>query len=502
MSDFYSAVILFGGIGIAYYHYMIVPEQKRNRKREEEKLNPTPKTETVSKSLKPDFHGTRDLEEDPSGFIKRAKVNQRKLESGEEVSVNATTAFFLMRNIKHHGLIVDESGKVNMKTLREDVLLNDEKTNELKDKILSFQPDGRSDKDTKKLSLPAYVKKEEIINGGVRWVFTEKHAKDCGFDSICIDSFGRAMPDPENIDDGAKKKTEKKDKKPRDVAQIDALSNDVAMLLEMQKEERAKNLLKETLPSCNTNEKNSSPIDAPAFLDDAAILEKELVLPDFESGFLDTAEECANVIADNIGFKSEETESLNLVHEENKNEAAVECDLCEYSFELITDVSSNYAADLFDTFLQHALENNCFGNIFIDEAKTFAYIEKNFFAKGIKTFLDRENKLRFDVDFLLHGSIEIYDGKKLDQVLAAMNINQRFVSYGQGKKNILCNVLFELPNQKSFMSGWFIKVTLHEMPTLQESIALNDDYVAMVVSTSPREIKTRVQALGNIEIKH
>jgi hypothetical protein len=237
------------------------------------------------------------MQDDPEGFEKNLLESQRKLERGEEVAVDATTGLYLMRNSKYHDLIVGETGTINMKALSENVVLDDEHVERLKSHIMNFQPPGREEKLLTPRTTPGYVKEvQDIKTGGVRWVFEDWHAEECGIKSICIDEQGRAMPDPDEAKEDNKKGTRRQQPQTQEnnQASLTEVSRKLSRVLEMEEEKRVDAMLAASAPIINNHEKtestevvplNKSVLTPAVYKDDIAIIEEEFAIPDFSLSF-------------------------------------------------------------------------------------------------------------------------------------------------------------------------------------------------------------------------
>lgn len=284
--------LLFGALIIYIVRFIIIERVKEHQalmKRVEARQK---ENVVLPKKNSPDFYGTDLLRDDPQNFLKKLEHKKQQLANGESVGVNAAEAFYLIRNNAHKDLIVGEDGTINMKDLHNNFVVNDENVEELKNKILNFQPAGR-DKNAKPkvMQIPGYVKEvQQIKDGATRWVFEEWHAKECGIKTLCWDRFGRAMLDPDEVKEDPKNKSGKKDstKGSWSSDELTDLSKKMSRVLEMEEERRVDIMLSGDEQNKNELEENEikkpkkiSALKPAVLKDEIEELEKEFVAPDF-----------------------------------------------------------------------------------------------------------------------------------------------------------------------------------------------------------------------------
>jgi|GEM_PF-1929223 len=253
-------LIFIGGMIAAYYFYIHAPKKKLKQKH----MSDAPVLEENTQMRDLDFYGVNKMDSDKEKFMQQVREKKTRMENGEEISVDAAQAFALIRNSKYNDLIVSEDGKINMKKI-----MSEEELEEIRNRIEKFQKN--KDEERIEFKVPGYVQRvEKLNNGGVRWVFTKAHAEWCGIESVCYDRFDRATPDPDKVVEDGKGKGKKQNQ--------DSNSFLLESVNELKKEQRktnqyiADNIMLDAL-------KNNENLNA----DDAAILEQEIGIPDFEN---------------------------------------------------------------------------------------------------------------------------------------------------------------------------------------------------------------------------
>lgn len=240
--------LLVGALIIYVIIFVVIKSEVESRTLEKKVAARRNEAVILTKKNEPDFYGTNLLKSDPENFMRKLEQKKQQLAKGESVGVNAAEAFYLIRNSAHKDLIVGEDGTINMKDLNNsNYVVSDESVEELKNKILNFQPAGR-DKNAKPkvMQIPGYVKEvQQIKDGATRWVFEDWHAKECGIKTLCWDRFGRAMLDLDEIKEDQKNKSGKKDsgKGSRNSDELTDLSKKMSRVLEMEEERRADAML-------------------------------------------------------------------------------------------------------------------------------------------------------------------------------------------------------------------------------------------------------------------
>jgi len=282
----------FGMVAVVYvtgwFVFVNIPSKirihKKNLLREDLEKNKSADTKSpIPASVKPDFYGLRAEKENPELFKKIIEQKNKRLEKGNEIPVNAAEAFYLMRNIQHHNMIVGENGTVNLNVLKdsnESVVLDDEKIEALSKRIMDFKPDGSEQNLSQRNVLPAYIKKRiQLKCGGVRWIFEDWHAEECGLPGLCFDKHGRPMLDPEVLAEEKRQKEMKANKTrstDNQASPLIGLSKEVARIGEMVSDIRSEQALatvdvdKNKKPNNSTHDlkklEEKHPI--PNFLDD------------------------------------------------------------------------------------------------------------------------------------------------------------------------------------------------------------------------------------------
>ena len=464
-------LVFIAGMIAAYYFYIHAPKKKLKQKH----MSDVPVLEENTHMRDLDFYGINKMDSDREKFMQEIRNKKTRMENGEEISVDAAQAFALIRNSKYNDLIVSEDGKINMKKI-----MSEEELEEIRNRIENFQKN--KDEERVEFKVPGYVQRvEKLNNGGVRWVFTQEHAQWCGIESVCYDRFDRATPDPDRPIEDGKGKGKKQNQ--------DSNSFLLESVNELKKEQRktnqyiADNIMLDAL-------KNNENLNA----DDAAILEKEIGIPDFENILEQESkiiEEKSSVIEPVIANQEEsfeiesELEKIKnfkmknkivepvsedeevcipdfenileqeskiieeknlaaeqiITNEENKisekKEAPIEeikneepkiqkvenniikpvildqkkdseiknknednnfKDIDYVSNELLRAYADKYPL-FFQSVLQKLFSKDSANFLFLDFEKRNIYVEKNYFARTVKSFFDYNGRLKFDQDF-------------------------------------------------------------------------------------------------------
>lgn len=269
----------------------------------------------IKKNEVHDLYGTKKYQNEPDKFFTELVENQKKLDKGEDVGVEAAQAFFLIRNANSHNLVVGRDGKVNLKKM----LSDEEKQKEFVEHVMNFMPEGREKEEPKEVMLPGYVDYvQPLKDGGVRWIFKEWHANECGIKSVCYDSMFRPIGDPDeiaNAKSGKEKKisTASAEKKPDENIKIDLIDKKISRIEKMIVDERATQMLDATKKQIDESEnfqkpksikpsdhdlENNNPkseneinfevsnsknyLTPKEFIPDEVALENELPIPDFQ----------------------------------------------------------------------------------------------------------------------------------------------------------------------------------------------------------------------------
>ena len=489
-----ASLVGIGAIALAFKIFVVDVDKEIERNREARKnIVAGPKTK---KRNVPDFYGVNKLQNDPEGFGKNLLKNQAKLERGEEVAVDAATALYLMRNSKHHDLIVGETGTINMKTLSENVVFDEDHIKKLQDHLMNFQPPDRIGSVVTPRTSPGYVKEiQDVKGGGIRWVFEEWHAEECGIKSVCFDQYGRAMPDPDEISEDSKKNSRRKEPQSQENQQGKQadINYKLTRLLEMQEEKRVDAMLAagekegalENVPDGEIKSPIKSALTPHEYKDDIASIEEELAIPDFSLSFEDS-----------------------LVETETRNEASAEHDVEKFQEEFFEyedmdrflKTTATYQ-DFTEKVFESVFSKNGVGHIFIDFVEKEIFVEKNYFAGCIRDIFAVEERKKFELDFLTKDSVQIYDGNKMTELILKMNDNNFFLTYGRGKNRVIFNVLFELEDVNGvFVSGWYVKMKLTAHETIADFIKSNARGTSILtIASTPKEISARLKMLQNVK---
>lgn len=511
-----------GAIAYAYKIYVIDVDKEIERKREEQKniiVDPTIKKRNV-----PDFYGVNKLQNDPEGFGKNLLENQAKLERGEEVAVDAATALYLMRNSKHHDLIVGETGTINMKTLSDNVLFDEDHIKKLQDHLMNFQPPERIGSVVTPHTLPGYVDRvQDVKGGGFRWVFKDWHAEECGIKSVCYDQYGRAMPDPDEAPEDNKKNSRRQQPKSQENQQDQQtdINRKLTRLLEMEEEKRVDVMLADSTQSFATEKKENSETDsAPQsvlkpheYKDDIESIEDELAIPDFSLSFEDEPLETQthDEVLSNPEVEKIQEESLP-VNDTCNDEDYEEGEEGEYSensqgeffeyedMERFLKTTATYQ-DFSEKVFRSVFSKNGVGHIFIDFLEKEIFVEKNYFARCINALITVDERKKFELDFLTKESVEIFDGMKMNELLLAMNANNYFLTYGRGQSRVIFNVLFELEDVEGvYLCGWYLKMKLTAHDSIADFIKSYSRGTSIsIIASTPKEISARLKMLKNVK---
>ena len=446
-------LVFVGGMVAAFYFYIHLPRKKRKQRHSKNEIE----LEENTKMKDLDFYGVNKMDEDREKFMQEVRNKKTKMENGEEISVDAAQAFALIRNSKYNDLIVSENGKINMKKI-----LSDEELEIMKNKIQNFKVDPSVKK--VEFKVPGYVQKvEDIKDGGVRWVFTKEHAEWCGIESVCYDKFDRATPDPDKVAEDEKSKSKKVNEDKNDFL-LDSVN-------ELKKEQRktnqhlAENKMKESL-------KNFENLN----LDDAQILEQEITIPNFEQ----------------------------LLEQEVKNveEKRYFEDISYFSPEMIK-IFADKNPLFFKSVLEKLFSKNATNFLFLDFEKRNIYIEKNYFAKTVKTFFDYNGKIKFDQDFVKEDCADIYDGNKINDLIRDVSTEKTCEAFGsRNGMKFLYNLLLESQDVADLcISGWFLKFKFENIENINLVLDTHQRGAdVIVVADSLKEIKTRSKKVKNLKV--
>ena len=476
----------------------------KKRKDEEAKKIPNPqKIKKEPKEIKEDFFGTNLMREDPNRFIKNVEENQKRMEAGEDVGMKAAEAFFMIRNSAHSNLIVGENGTINMKIHAENCDEENEERDKLVQSIWDFQPADRKAEDAlPERVIPGYVDHvEELKDGAQRWVYEKWHADECGIKTLCLDKFGRPMPDPDAPKDDDRKKGKGQKDFGENYAQEDGLGlialKEVTVLKEMVMEDRAAILLAAAVsPSANvdatpehkivTEKKEAKKVPEvlkqTPYLSEIDQLKIDFPPPDFESMFSEkklSKDEEKIIIEDENDFV--EIKNQFEYHDDNF-----------FLERLCSD--PNFIEAVFESVFS---ENGSFF-VFADFQNRQFLIEKNYLVRAMRDLFAQEERIIFERDFLEKDAAIIFDGLKINQVLLKINSKtEMFLTYGRYENKLLFNIL--LQQGDDFISGWFAKIKFDackNADNFQEKYAKHDEIT--IIASLPAEIKARSKQLKGI----
>ncbi|MDD2358317.1 MAG: hypothetical protein PHX13_10445 [Thiovulaceae bacterium] len=418
-----------------------------------------------------DFYGVNKMKEDPAAF-KKAVEEKKKMESGEEIAVDAMQAFYLICNSKHHDLIVSEDGKINFKKIQTDTEIE-----EMKNKIMSFEREGRDPQLSFK--VPGYVERvEDLECGGVKWVFTKEHAEWCKFESTCYDKYSRSMPDPDKVEVEDKRSSRSSN---------GTLEKELKKYNENRAEERYKEDLAKNAPTQTKKSKRTKTADE-RVKGDADILEEQYPIP----AFLQT-EQC---VQEEPIIEEEKVEDIEVNNEEIILEKTNYHDITS----LVLFFKNN--RHLNDLLINKIFSENGIGFVFLDFVKKTALIEKNYFVQTIKTFLDKDGHLRFDSDFLAKDAISIFDGYVVNDFIGNIDFEKYFESYPSKDGNkYLWNVLIESVDVADvFYTGWFVKIQFKNIEVLETFIEQQvRGFEVQITAEVPKEIKRLSKRIEKIK---
>jgi len=500
----------FGMVAVVYvagwFIFVNIPSKirihKKNLLREDLEKNKSPDTKSpIPASVKPDFYGLRAEKENPELFKKIIEQKNNLLEKGNEIPVNAAEAFYLMRNIQHHNMIVGENGTVNLNVLKdsnESVVLDDEKIEALSKRIMDFKPDGSEQNLSQRNVLPAYIKKRiQLKCGGVRWIFEDWHAEECGLPGLCFDKHGRPMLDPEVLAEEKRQKEMKANKTrstDNQASPLIGLSKEVARIGEMVSDIRSEQALATTVDVDKNKKPNNSTHDLKK-------LEEKHPIPNF----LDDDPEEILEVQDLLGLKDQNILDVKQKQDETTNE-----------LEMSESISNTVAYKNLDSFLEFAKNNRSFvdaifaivfskdaiNNIYLNKANNEIIIEKNYFVNCIQNLIDDEDKNLFNQDLLAPRSITTFDTNKINHFLVALNVDF-IIRFGAGKRKILSNLLLSnLDKKEEYILGWFVKADL-DNPDLEALVKHCGDIPKIeIIADSPKGIKERSSQLENIKISY
>ncbi len=398
-------IIIAVGLGVAAYFYMFTPRRSQYEAKEEEQ-------KSTKKEL--DFYGIKKFQSEPEKFLAAAQENQKKLERGEEIAVDAVHALYLIRNSKYHDLIVGENGAINLKNINAHEKLQKD-ADDVLEKI------GHK----VKFTLPEYVERvEDLADGGVRWVYKKEHAYSCGIESVCYDKNNRAMRCPE------------------------------ALLCDEQKNKGAKN--KNGAKSFVPPAQHTKPVSIPApdkFQSDIDLNFANIMNAENENQDVDEIQKNISVDEPDLVniLKVESTDGLPI---ENADEGLRYIDRESFTLDFKNK-------NLLEKVLQNVFDFKSAQNfIFIEYVNREIFIEKNYFFEAVCAMIQKNSVDKFKVDFLAGKSVEIFDGNLVERFVSNIDVNNIFLAYTQrGQKKVLYNLLLGSEDVEGVgFQGWFFKV--------------------------------------------
>lgn len=389
---------------------------------------------------------------------------------------------------------------------------------------MNFQPPQKVGSVVTPRTPPGYVKEiQDVKGGGIRWVFEDWHAEECGIKSVCYDRYGRAMPDPDEVSEDNKKNSRRQQPQLQDNQQgqqID-MNRKLTRLLEMQEESRVDVMLavggKVSALENPLEDEIKSPIKSALtpheFKDDIASIEEELAIPDFSLSFEDSLVETetnekvsleldVEKFQEDLLPKNDAWKDANYIEDEEGEELKnPQEEFFEYEdMERFLKTTATYQ-DFTEKVFASVFSKKGVGSIFIDFVEKEIFVEKNYFARCINDLIDAKERKKFELDFLTKESVEIYDGNKMNELFLAMNDNDYFLTYGRGQSRVIFNVLFELEEIEGvYLCGWYLKMKLTAHETIADFIKSYSRGTSItIIAATPKEIAARLKMLKGVK---
>lgn len=514
----FGYLVLAGFVAFVLKKMVIDPEiELRNLIKAKEKEKEDQKKFAAKKRNKQesDFYGIDKMREQPSAFLQTVEETRKRLNAGEDVGVDAATAFYLIRNYKHSGLIAGEDGVINLRTLENvDYTFNTDKAREIEKWIMEFQPEGRSEESKPVVALPKYIAQvQDLPNGATRWVYDEQHSKDCGIKGLCFDRHGRSMPDPDDKNEEQKDKGRKGKSSSRERQDSEAKDASIksSRLIELETETRADIMLTKAAEQTKNKNQNlfsedagdilesteiktdilkvSSVLQPAVYKDETEAIEEEFAIPKF--GLI---MESVKSDADPFFAPEEEPEKI--------DEFFSTPSLFEYG-EMERFVSFVACGENFrEKVLEKIFSKDGIGFVFANFVDRQVYIEKNYFARTVRDLIEKDEWRKFEHDFLSDGASEIFDGLKFSEVLKSMQGGRNmFLSYGRGGIRNFFNLLLQTGDDGTvFVNGWFAKMAFDAHCSIHDFLEnFSGEISATVVASVPSEIESRGKKLKNVK---
>jgi len=430
-------LVFVGGMVAAFYFYIHAPRKKRKQKHSVNKID----LSENNKMKDLDFYGVNKMDADKEKFMQEVRNKKTKMENGEEISVDAAQAFALIRNSKYNDLIVSENGKINMKKI-----LTDKELEIMKNKIQNFKVDPNAKR--VEFKVPGYVQKVENINADDAQIL-EQEITIPNFDQLLeqeVKNVEEKNKSKLNIDENEinfetekveEVKVEKSDLNP--VEKDDEISIPNFEQILNQEAENKLNIVenKNNFEVENEIEKVEK-IKAEKSVLNPVEKDEEISIPNFEQILNQEAENKLNIV-----------ENQNTIDFENINYFSAEM------FRPYADRNPYF----FQAILKKLFSKNAANFLFLDFEKRNIYIEKNYFAKTVKTFFDYNGKIKFDQDFVKEDCADIYDGNKINDLIRDVSTEKTSEAFGsRNGMKFLYNLLLESQDVADLcISGWFLK---------------------------------------------
>lgn len=153
-----------------------------------------------------------------------------------------------------------------------------------------------------------------------------------------------------------------------------------------------------------------------------------------------------------------------------------------------------------DSVLRSVFSDLGVKDIFVQFSEKEVFVEKNYFARCVRDLFFEKERRQFEFDFLKNGTEEIFDGYKINDILAAMSQEKKLLlSYGKGFGKMIFNMLLSSEDlDGDYYSGWFIKMELGVHNSIMEFLNHNGINVEIIASES-NEITRRSKILSNVK---
>ena len=497
-----------------FYYFLVLPERKRKARKENKELIDVP---IKNKMQELDFYGVNKLQANPDKFLLSVEEKKQRMERGEEIAVDAMEAFTLIRNSKHHNLIVGEDGKINFRKIK-----TAEEMEAIANKIINYDKDGKK---INEFVAPGYVQRiEDLKCGGVRWVFTQAHAEHCGIASTCYDKNNRTMPDPDAPKDKDSKPKNKKEslaikaanEAKNESRKTNELLKDIALKRDLENNKRqvvessidgtdeiAQSITRldfEKIMELKKENENLESLKADA----EETFSEELQAPDFfdvldiekDEEKINSAEEMEVYLPQEV-----ETEDDDLV--ENIEQTNYEEKIDYENIEMLSSYFLHHKF-LFNSLIIKIFSKNPDGKIFLDFTSSFAYVEKNYFIEALKSFLTIDTQLKFDQDFLVKDTVAIFDGNIINDLIRKIDSTKVFEGLSSQRNGYLYlwNLLLESEDVAGVcFCGWFLKINFHKVDNIRDFL---DRYArgadVKIIADKPHEVKRKEKTIKNLRM--